>query len=382
MEEKHPSYWIRIPVLAIDLILVAFVYLFAVIFLFSNSPTAAELGYGIASSQVAGQQTMILLMGGAIWLAYSLITSLALGRTIGHVLIGLKLTSHDDSKIKKVFSILLSPTILFDKVLGVKIVRSRKANALSRVVTALASLAAVFAIPGMFAFIFIVGFVLFAPQTNSADNFTLCGERFCVVKANDSCEKNIDFVRSRVVEIVGENFTGTGFLISDSLVLTNYHVVEQEQEVSIRESSGRVSPAKIYNANPDLDMAILVGQFTEGEHIQFVSPRDFGEGTTDLYAIGYPGSVMRQAGTGNVTVTSGIYSSFLDYPDYGIQLVQTDAAVNPGNSGGPLVNKCGQVFGMVTLTERLDPITHDVKQGLNYAISSTTLVPEINRLSK
>ena len=128
-------------------------------------------------------------------------------------------------------------------------------------------------------------------------------------------------------------------------------------------------------------MPSLVGQFNLNEHTQFVDPRQFGEGTTDLYAIGYPGQALRLAGTGSVTVTSGIYSAFLDYADMDLHLVQTDAAVNPGNSGGPLVNKCGQVFGMVTLVERLDPFTGDVKEGLGYALSSTMLVPEINRLS-
>jgi S1-C subfamily serine protease len=278
--------------------------------------------------------------------------------------------------------VLLSPLIFFDKLLGITIIRSRKSNPITKVLTVLASLGSLVAIPGLLLYIFLLGFIFLAPRTDTADNFTLCGERFCLVKANTSCEKNLDFVRSRVVEIVGKNFTGTGFLISDSLVLTNYHVVEQEPVVSVRESNGRVSEAKVYNANPDLDTAILVGQFTKGEHIQFVNPTDFGEGTTDLYAIGFPGSVLRQAGTGPLTVTSGIYSAFLDYKDEGFQLVQTDAAANPGNSGGPLVNKCGQVFGMVTLSEKFDPYTNEIKVGLNYAISSTTLVPELNRLSK
>jgi S1-C subfamily serine protease len=322
----------------------------------------------------------VVLLGGFIWLVYALVTGLSLGKSLGHLILGTKF--YDDSRLRKTFAVLLSPTVFFDKILKISIIRSRKQCTFGKILTALASLASLVAIPGLLLYIFVAGFIFFTPRTNVADNFTLCGERFCLVKANTSCEKNLDFVRSRVVEIVGKNFTGTGFLISDSLVLTNYHVVEKEPVASIRESNGRVSEARVYNANPDLDIALLVGQFTKGEHIQFVSPTDFGEGTTDLYAIGFPGSVLRQVGTGPLTVTSGIYSAFLDYKDEGFQLVQTDAAANPGNSGGPLVNKCGQVFGMVTFSEKLDPYTNEIKEGLNYAISSTTLVPELNRLSK
>lgn len=382
MESKETSYWTRIPILGIDLLFAAFLYLLSVILLFSNTPTAAELGFSINSSEVASQQMYVALLGAGVWVGYTLIFGLLFGRSLGHILLRTKLEGKDTSKVRQAVSLLFSPLLFFDKLLHVNVVRSHKQNALTKLFAICGSLASIVAIPGLFFYLFILGFVILVPRGQVDDNFTLCGERFCLVKPNISCEKNLDFVRSRVVEIVGQNFTGTGFLVSDSIVVTNYHVVESEPVVSIRESNGRVSEARVYNSNPDLDIALLVGQFTKGQHIQFVDPTQFGEGTTDLYAIGYPGQVVRAAGTGSVTVTSGIYSSFLNYPDYGFQLVQTDAAVNPGNSGGPLVNKCGQVFGMVTLGERFDPVTGDVKEGLNYAISSTTLVPELNRLSK
>jgi len=384
MEEKYLSYWIRIPILALDLLIASFVFLlllsrYSPISIYS-APTSAELGYNLSSPQVTGEQIKLVLLGGFIWLIYALVAGLSLGKSLGHLILGTKF--NNDSRLRKTFAVLLSPTIFFDKILKISIVRNRKQSSFGKILIVLASLASLIAIPGLLLYIFVAGFIFFAPRTNVTDNFTLCGERFCLVKANTTCEKNLDFVRPRVVEIIGKNFTGTGFLISGSLILTHYHVVEQEPVVSIRESNGQVSEARVYNANPDLDIALLIGQFTKGEHIQFVNPTDFGEGTTDLYAIGFPGSVLRQAGTGPLTVTSGIYSAFLDYKDEGFQLVQTDAAANPGNSGGPLVNKCGQVFGMVTLSEKFDPYTNQIKEGLNYAISSTTLVPELNRLSK
>lgn len=375
------SPWLRIPILGIDLFSAAVVYLFSVIYMFSDTPTAAELGYSINSSLVASQQQQVVLLGALIWIMYSILCAVLFKRSFGHLLIGTHLESTDMTRFKAFFSVLLSPIFFFDRLLNVKIIRLDKPGGFQKLFTSIGSLFSIAAVPGLLLYLLLVGFIIFVPSGEVDPSFTLCGERFCLVKPNTMCEKNIDSIRNKVVEIIGEESTGTGFLISDSLVLTNFHVVEGEDSYTIRESNGRTSIARVYNANPELDIALLVGQFNLNEHTQFVDPRQFGEGTTDLYAIGYPGQALRLAGTGSVTVTSGIYSAFLDYADMDLHLVQTDAAVNPGNSGGPLVNKCGQVFGMVTLVERLDPFTGDVKEGLGYALSSTMLVPEINRLS-
>lgn len=372
----------KIAIVSIDLVLAAFLYLFSVIYLFSNQPTAAELGYSINSSIVADQQQQVILIGAGVWIAYTLITSILFNRSIGHVLVGTNLKSKNLNKVKVFFSLLFSPLFLFNRLFDIEVLRASKQNLLNKFSGVLGTLSAIIAFPGLILYMILVGFLIFAPRGEIDNSFTLCGERFCLVKPNLTCDKNLDSIRDKVVEIIGEESTGTGFLVSDSLILTNYHVVEGETSFSIRESNGRVSPATIYNANPDIDIAILVGQFTVQNHVQFVNPSQFGEGTTDLFAIGYPGQVMREAGTGPVTVTSGIYSAFLDYEDYDFQLVQTDVAVNPGNSGGPLVNKCGQVFGMITLGERIDLVNNTVKEGINYAISSTVLVPELNRMSK
>lgn len=372
----------KIAIVSIDLVLAAALYLFSVIYLFSNQPTAAELGYSINSSIVADQQQQVVLVGAGVWIVYILLASIVFNRSLGHILLGTSLKSKNLNKVKVFFSLLLSPIFFFNKLFDIEVARTKKQSLLNKIFSIVGGLSSVFAFPGLLLYMILVGFLIFAPRGEMDSSFTLCGERFCLVKPNLSCEKNLDPIRDKVVEIIGEESTGTGFLVSDSLILTNYHVVGGETSFTIRESNGRVSPATVYNANPEIDMAVLVGQFTVRDHVQFVDPSQFGEGTTDLYAIGYPGQIMRESGTGPVTVTSGIYSAFLDYKDYNFQLVQTDVAVNPGNSGGPLVNKCGQVFGMVTLGERIDLINNTVKEGINYAISSTVLVPELNRMSK
>lgn len=369
----------RIPSLSIDLIFAGIIYLVLIIAVFSSQPTAAELGYGINSQLVFNQQVELILIGVCLWLGYGILAALLLKRSIGQAFVGIRY-SKETNFFARAFSIILSPLFFVDRLLKINTLLDEK-NGLHKVFTVLGSLSAIISLPALLGFFLLAGFLILAPR-NTINDVGLCGEKFCIVKANTACEKNIDSARDRTVEIVGKEKAGTGLLVSNSLIITNYHVVENEQTLTIREQNGRTSNAVIYNANPDLDFAILIGQFTDGEHVQFVNPKEFSEGTTDLYAIGYPGTFLRETGTGSISVTKGIYSSFLDYPDYGIQLVQTDAPVNPGNSGGALVNSCGQVFGMVTLTDRFDPFTQSIKEGLNFAISSTTIVPELNKLTK
>lgn len=378
-EEKIPSYFIRIPILSIDLTLAGVISIFLMTFYYGDTPTAAELGYSLNSTEVYTEQLWIIIFPALLWILYSILTGLFLKKSIGHLVLGTKFENKHRFTI--ISSILCSPFILLDKALKLKIIRSKEESLFNKIIKFLGILTSLITIPGLLFYILILG-VLLSENKNVTDSFTWCGEKVCMVKANTTCEKNLDSIRSNVVEIIGDNANGTGFIISEKFVVTNYHVVELDSTVSIREDNGNVSEAKVYNKNENLDIAVLSGSFEKREHIQFVDPTYFKEGTTDLYAIGYPGSTFRQEGTGSLTITSGIYSSFLNYADEGFQLVQTDAAVNPGNSGGPLVNKCGQVFGIVTFSEKFDEYTEQIKEGLSYAISSTTLVPELNILLK
>ena len=370
---------LRIAALSIDLIIAGVLYLLLIIIVFNDQPTAAELGYGIHSPIVRSQQTQILLLAAIVWILICIVSIISIKRSLGQLITGIHY--HKTTSLKeRFFSVLLSPCIFADIMLQTSLYREER-NSVQKILTVLGGVSALATIPAFVGFILITGLLVINPVID--DNSPgICEETFCLVKPNNSCNKNIGLARERTVEIIGNEKAGTGLLISDSLVLTNYHVAEGEDLMKIREQNGKISNAVLYRANPDLDIAILIGQFTKGEHIQFVNPRDFDEGTTDLYAIGYPGTVMRDTGTGSITVTKGIYSSFLDYPEYGIQLVQTDAPINHGNSGGPLVNSCGQVLGIVTLTDRIDSINNSVKEGLNFAISSTTIVPQLNALTR
>ncbi|SMY08117.1 Do family serine endopeptidase [Flavimaricola marinus] len=136
---------------------------------------------------------------------------------------------------------------------------------------------------------------------------------------------------------------GTGFVISDDgQIVTNNHVVEGASEITVRLTDGTEYVAEIIGADPLTDVA-LIQIDAEG-----LTPLSFGDSAAmragdEVLAIGNP------FGLGN-TVTSGIVSAVArdinsgPYDDF----IQTDAAINRGNSGGPLFNNEGEVIGMNT----------------------------------
>ena len=132
---------------------------------------------------------------------------------------------------------------------------------------------------------------------------------------------------------------GSGFIISaDGLVLTNAHVVAGADDVIVTLSDRRELKAKVLGADKSSDVAVLK---VEGSNLPRIAIGDstrirVGEW---VIAIGSPFNLEN-------TVTAGIISAkSRDTGDY-LPLIQTDVAVNPGNSGGPLINMRGEVIGI------------------------------------
>ena len=138
---------------------------------------------------------------------------------------------------------------------------------------------------------------------------------------------------------------GSGFLISeDGLILTNNHVVEKADEISIKTSDGIEYEAKVVGRDPKTDIALLQIK-TNGK-----VPKAAKLGDSEAIRVGdWVIAVGNPFGLGN-TVTAGIISAkgrvigAGQYDDF----LQTDAAINPGNSGGPLFNMNGEVVGINT----------------------------------
>jgi len=160
--------------------------------------------------------------------------------------------------------------------------------------------------------------------------------------------------------------SGSGFFVTaDGYLVTNFHVVKGANKVKVKNSSG-VYPAEIVQTDPDNDLALLKvsGQFKPLP----ISRMDAQLGES-VFTIGFPDIVLQgiqpKYTDGKISSLAGIRDDPRDY--------QISVAVQPGNSGGPLVDTSGNVVGIVEakldFTAALDA-TGDLPQDVNYAIKS------------
>ncbi|MBS6215536.1 MAG: serine protease [Clostridiales bacterium] len=163
---------------------------------------------------------------------------------------------------------------------------------------------------------------------------------------------------------------GTGIVFSkDGYILTNHHVIAGASAVTVSQLDGSAHyNALLVGSDSQTDLAVL-----KVEDRTDFTPAEFGVSDTlrvgeRAYAIGNPLGAQLPG-----TMTEGIIS-FLDrsmsVDGYEMELIQTDAALNSGNSGGALVNRYGQVVGVTTLKMMSD---FDTIEGLGFAIPSATV---------
>jgi serine protease Do len=149
---------------------------------------------------------------------------------------------------------------------------------------------------------------------------------------------------------------GSGFVVSSNgLILTNYHVVEGAQRLSVATSDGQTLDARIISTDEAHDLAVIRASGGALKAARLGDSDQLLVGQTVL-AIGSP------LGEFTETVTRGIVSALDRDITVGDQatgasmilsgLIQTDAAINPGNSGGPLINERGEVIGINSAASR------------------------------
>ncbi len=150
-------------------------------------------------------------------------------------------------------------------------------------------------------------------------------------------------VSNAVFKINTSSGSGSGFFNQEkNVVVTNYHVVQGNKIVAVEtQSKDRYLAHVIYN-NPDEDLAFLKVNFPEGAAPTEISinKEDNLKVQDKVYVLGFPFGMP-------FTITQGIVSSTRQLMD-GKNFIQTDAAVNPGNSGGPVVNQAGELVGVTT----------------------------------
>jgi 2-alkenal reductase len=169
----------------------------------------------------------------------------------------------------------------------------------------------------------------------------------------------------------GAQASGSGVVISSQgYILTNNHVVDGYEKLQVVFRDGQTVDATLVGTDPFADLAVLKVEGTLPGVAEFGNSDALNAGET-VIAIGSP------LGDFKNTVTVGVVSATgrsIDTSD-GYQMedmVQTDAAINHGNSGGPLVNVAGQVIGINTLVVRGTGSSSDQAEGLGFAISANT----------
>ncbi len=167
-----------------------------------------------------------------------------------------------------------------------------------------------------------------------------------------------------------QTVSGTGFFITnDGYILTNNHVVDNTKEVNIVLSDGKQEKATIVGTDPFADIAVLK---TDGKApaVAKLGNSDVLKPGESVIAIGSPLGNFKNSVT--VGVVSATGRSIDSGNGYQIEtLIQTDAAINHGNSGGPLLNLVGEVIGINTLIVR-NTNSGDVAEGLGFAIPVNT----------
>ena len=212
-------------------------------------------------------------------------------------------------------------------------------------------------------------------SSNSSDNYDTADG----MAGEDIYKK----VNPSVVSVISTTSEGTGsgsgvIMSKDGYIITNNHVVDGAQSVSVQLSDGTSLDAKIIGTDEQTDLAVIkvtptsdltAAEFGDSEELE---PGEY------AYAIGSPGGVQFAN-----TITGGRISAInrdLTVNDRVMTLIQTDASINNGNSGGALINKYGQVVGITSAKLSGNAFGSATVEGMGFAIPINTAKDIVDEL--
>jgi S1-C subfamily serine protease len=184
-----------------------------------------------------------------------------------------------------------------------------------------------------------------------------------------SVQPSLVLIETQLAGVEGEEGSGlgTGVIIDNAAdILTSLHVVDGASEIMVTFADGSQSPAIIVAAQPEKDIAVLQPFIPPDPVIPAVvgNPDALRVGD-EAYVVGNPYGLYGSMSTGVISGFDRYFEPTNGKPTLE-GLIQIDAAVNPGNSGGPLLNRYGQVVGIVVgLT---NPTEQDVFIGIGFAV--------------
>jgi len=252
-----------------------------------------------------------------------------------------------------------------------------------------AAVAAAIAIVSVFSTLWLTGYYKNLKKTTS-DYSALRRDMNTVkrnVNAQNAAIKNINNEKDRETMHYG----ATGFMITkNGYVVTNYHVITGADSVHLQNHKGESFKAGIVYTNPEKDLAILHisdSTFKSVKNIPYTFKRDDSDMGEDVYTIGFPRDEAVY-GQGYLSSSTGYAGDTLAY--------QISIPVNPGNSGGPLLDKDGNVIGIISgkqkgidgaafaiktkaLIETLNSIPADSLKGKNVVLNNKNALNNLSR---
>jgi len=248
-------------------------------------------------------------------------------------------------------------------------------------------------------------------NTSSSSNTSTGNQLYSLTSATLNVPQLVQEVKDGVVEIIAQQTsdgsyirgisqgyaTGSGFIIdTQGHILTNNHVIEGADKITVVLPDNRILSARLVGADPTTDLAVLKVEASNLKPLRLgdSSKLQVGEPVVAIgNALGLPGgptvttgvvSALNRSEEEPISEQPGYYPGITQTGNSLFGLIQTDAAVNPGNSGGPLLNMQGEVVGINTLGQRSTESGVTV-EGINFAIPINTakrVADEIIRTGK